>query len=309
MRFRCEPSPAAAGAECAVAADCHIHTALDGADWRAAFARHRESPDETGVRAVLARYAQAGVTYLRDGGDKFGASLLAARLAPEYGIEYASPAFPLFEKGNAGGFLGRAFEGRAGFEELLEQAQAAGAAFAKLLLSGINDFTRYGAFEGHALDAPLMRFMVERAHAAGLPVMAHVNGADAVLAAACAGVDSVEHGFYLDERALDAMRETGCVWVPTFAPVAVLVGGGVYPDAVLNGMLAHHARMLRHAVERGCAVALGSDAGAGGAAHVHASQVEARSFADALGSDWRAAAAHGCGVVRERFSSHSSVSL
>ena len=75
-------------------ADHHIHIILDGADWRAAIAAHRGGPNEAVIRQRLQAYQAAGVTYLRDGGDRWGVCLLAAQLAPEYGIRYAAPVRP-----------------------------------------------------------------------------------------------------------------------------------------------------------------------------------------------------------------------
>ena len=76
-------------------ADHHIHIILDGADWRAAIAAHRGGPNEAVIRQRLQAYQAAGVTYLRDGGDRWGVCLLAAQLAPEYGIRYAAPGAPI----------------------------------------------------------------------------------------------------------------------------------------------------------------------------------------------------------------------
>ena len=58
-------------------ADHHIHIILDGADWRAAIAAHRGGPNEAVIRQRLQAYQAAGVTYLRDGGDRWGVCLLA----------------------------------------------------------------------------------------------------------------------------------------------------------------------------------------------------------------------------------------
>ena len=49
----------------------------------------------------------------------------------------------------------------------------------------------------------------------GMAVMAHVNGADAVRAAALAGADSAEHGKLYRPGPHHAMKEKGTVWVPT----------------------------------------------------------------------------------------------
>src|SRR5699024_133928 len=90
--------------------DCHIHMILDGVDYRAAFARHRTAPDEALIRRRLADYAARGVTFLRDGGDRWGVGLRAKALAGAYGIDYRSPAFNICRAGHYGSFLGRTFE-------------------------------------------------------------------------------------------------------------------------------------------------------------------------------------------------------
>ena len=75
--------------------DCHIHMVLDGVNWRESIARHKAAPQEALIRKTLAQYQALGYTYLRDGGDRWGAGALAAKLAPEYGIRYRTPCRPL----------------------------------------------------------------------------------------------------------------------------------------------------------------------------------------------------------------------
>ena len=61
-----------------------MHMVLDGADWKAAIHRHVQQPDEGWIRNVLETYRQLGFTYLRDGGDRWGAGAKARELAGEY---------------------------------------------------------------------------------------------------------------------------------------------------------------------------------------------------------------------------------
>ena len=51
--------------------ECHAHALMDGADFRAARARHRNGVDEPAVRACLAALEAVGVTYVRDGGEQW----------------------------------------------------------------------------------------------------------------------------------------------------------------------------------------------------------------------------------------------
>ena len=80
---------------------------LDGADWKAAIAAHRERPDEALIRSRLARYRDLGFSYLRDGGDRWGVGKRARELASEYGIRYRIPLAPLCKAGHYGRNIGR----------------------------------------------------------------------------------------------------------------------------------------------------------------------------------------------------------
>ena len=90
--------------------DCHIHMVLDGVYYKDAISAHRGHVRDDLIREKLSDYACAGIEYLRDGGDAFGVCERARQLAPEYGIEYRIPVFPLCLKGRYGGFIGRPFE-------------------------------------------------------------------------------------------------------------------------------------------------------------------------------------------------------
>jgi imidazolonepropionase-like amidohydrolase len=134
--------------------------------------------------------------------------------------------------------------------------------FIKLMLSGIMDFNRYGVVTSQPLTAGQIRELIEIAHGEGFSVMAHVNGAKTILAALEAGVDSVEHGAYMDDEAIRAMAQSDATWVPTLSAVGNLIGSGRYPDEVLTGILDEQLRNIAECVRLGGAVALGSDAGA-----------------------------------------------
>ena len=90
--------------------DLHIHMILDGVYYRAAIDAQKEHPLDGLVRARLSDYQARGVCLLRDGGDAWGVSLRARELAGEYGIDYRSPAFPIYRRGHYGAFIGRGFE-------------------------------------------------------------------------------------------------------------------------------------------------------------------------------------------------------
>src|SRR5271154_551479 len=60
-----------------------------------------------------------------------------------------------------------------------------------------------------------MKTIVEEAHRLGRKVAAHAHGAQAILWASEAGVDSIEHGSYIDDAAIAEMKKNGTYLVPT----------------------------------------------------------------------------------------------
>ncbi len=242
--------------------DCHIHMVLDGVYWKDAIARHRAGVREDWVRRTLSAYRQRGITYLRDGGDRWGVCSLAARLAPEYGIRYRIPGAPIHKNGHYGGFIGRGFDTMADYRALVEDARHSGADFIKIMISGLMDFDRLGVLTDVPLTPEEIREMIAIAHGEGFSVMAHANGDATVAAAIASGVDSVEHGAYLGQETLHRLAESRTVWVPTLVTFGNLIGCGRFPDAVLKPLLEGALENVRTAAALGALIAPGSDAGA-----------------------------------------------
>ena len=247
--------------------DVHMHMILDGQDWRAAIGRHREGPDETFIHRVLNCYRDAGYTYLRDGGDRWGAGKRARELAASYGITYRTPLANLCKRGHYGAFIGKTYVNIKEYADLVRQTRAEGGDFIKIMISGLMDFDRFGVLTEEGLPAKEIWELVHIAHAEGFAVMAHANGARTVEAAAAAGVDSVEHGAYLDGDALAAMKENGTVWVPTISTVGNLRGKGRFDEAAVCRIFDSAAENIRRFAEMGGLIGCGSDAGAWAVPH------------------------------------------
>ena len=245
-------------------ADCHMHMVLDGMDWKASIAR---GVDDGFIRTALDRYRTLGYTYLRDGGDRWGVGARARQLAPEYGITYRSPLSPLCKEGCYGSFIGTAWATMKEYAALVAAQKQAGADFVKIMISGLMDFDRFGILTQPGLPAHEIRELIHIAHSEGMAVMAHCNGAETAIAAAEAGVDSVEHGAYLNEEALAAMAESGCIWVPTVSTVGNLLGKGRFDDRAVAAILESLLGNISTFAAMGGTVAAGSDAGAWAVPH------------------------------------------
>lgn len=280
-------------------ADCHVHIVLDGANWRDAINRHREEPEESWVRQILGTYRRLGFAYLRDGGDRWGVCALAKAIAPEYGIRYRMPLAPLYARGHYGGFIGEGFDTLEKYRALVAQHKREGADFIKIMISGLMDFDRFGVLTEDGLSPDTIRALVDIPHQAGLRVMAHANGARQVIAAAEMGVDSVEHGAYLNREALEAMKEGGTVWVPTLSTIGNLRGTGRFQEAAVEKILSSAMENVAAFAQMGGILAPGTDAGAW--AVPHGSLTEYTLLREALGENADTVLTRGTEKLIERF--------
>ena len=279
--------------------DCHIHMVLDGADWKAAIARHKQSVDESWIHRILARYQELGFTWLRDGGDRWGVGKRARDLAGEYGITYRTPLSPMCKAGHYGGFIGEKYENLRQYAELVVKNRENGADFIKIMISGLMDFDRFGVLTEDGLEPAEIRELIHIAHEEGMAVMAHANGAGIVKAAAEAGVDSIEHGAYLDAEALHAMAENGTVWVPTLSTIGNLRGRGRFEETAVERILESAMENVRLFAAMGGLLAPGTDAGAWSVPH--GSLTEYGLLKAALGDAAQEALDRGIRVIQQKF--------
>lgn len=262
--------------------ECHAHIIMDGVNYRRAVDMHKNGPDDQIIKAHLKAYQDKGITFVRDGGDALGVSLRAKEIAPEYGIDYRTPVFAIHKEGHYGSIVGKSFATMREFHDRVLEAKKAGADFIKIMTTGIMDFNAHGAVTGTPLDAAEVKEMVHIAHEEGMNVMSHTNGDYGVQAAVEAGVDSLEHGNYMNEDSLAMLAQSHTVWVPTLVTVRNLMGDGRYEDEVLWPIIETANENVRKAFQLGVKVALGSDAGAYRVLHGQGIQDEMDSFAEIL---------------------------
>lgn len=267
--------------------ECHAHIIMDGVNYRRAVDMHKNGPDDQIIKAHLKAYQDKGITFVRDGGDALGVSLRAKEIAPEYGIDYRTPVFAIHKEGHYGSIVGKSFATMREFHDRVLEAKKAGADFIKIMTTGIMDFNAHGAVTGTPLDAAEVKEMVHIAHEEGMNVMSHTNGDYGVQAAVEAGVDSLEHGNYMNEDSLAMLAQSHTVWVPTLVTVRNLMGDGRYEDEVLWSIIESAKENVRKAFQLGIKVAPGSDAGAYRVLHGQGIQDEMDSFVEFLEEEKR----------------------
>ena len=119
-----------------------------------------------------------------------------------------------------------------------------------------------------SVDAPQgtqaeMDALVDEAHRLGKRTAAHAHGAAGAKVAIRAGIDSIEHGSFLDDEALRMMKERGTYFVPT-AMAAEYSGRRARkfpPEIQVKAKAAaeSHSNALRTAIRAGVKIAFGTD--------------------------------------------------
>jgi imidazolonepropionase-like amidohydrolase len=108
--------------------------------------------------------------------------------------------------------------------------------------------------------------LVSEAHALRRKTAAHAHGATGAKIAIRAGIDSIEHGSFLDDEALELMKSRGTYYVPTMMAIEGLkerLSDGYVPPAIAVKARQATAALdatVRKAIARGVKIAVGTDA-------------------------------------------------
>lgn len=263
----------------------HAHIFMNARNYREAVRQQENGVDEEVIHRHFKAYQDKGISFVRDGGDFLHVSQKAKELSGSYGIDYRTPAFAIHHNGHYGKIVGRGFDTLKEYATLVREVKACGGDFIKIMTTGIMDFDTDGSVTESALPFSEVKEMVHIAHEEGFSVMAHTNGARAVREAAVAGADSIEHGNYVDEEAMWAMKENKTVWVPTITVVKNMIGCGRFSDEVLEKIWETGSRNIQRGYEIGVQLALGSDAGAYLVPHGQGIKDEWECFQEILGKN------------------------
>jgi imidazolonepropionase-like amidohydrolase len=234
--------------------DAHAHLRLGGAP-------------EANLAAVLA----AGVAAVRDLGHR--PSLPTPRGGKDDPPWVVSSGPGLGAAGEGGCWLAQSLAGAEALASAAWERAQAGVGVVKLFVSGLLDFDQVGGvLHPMALNPAEIAAATRAAQEAGLPVAAHANGPAAVAACLAAGVDSIEHGFFMGRDLLERLARQGTAWIPTCAAVAAhaLDPEGRHGPRVrenLRQILAGQLEALRRAEVLGVNLVLGTDAGSYGLEH------------------------------------------
>jgi imidazolonepropionase-like amidohydrolase len=266
--------------------DVHVHlTGTSGEPWYSGFTQKRSVPYSATVGLTHAlEMARGGFTTVRDlGGDT--SAVIAVRDAVAEG-RFPGPRIKVSGEplsiigGHADAATALPPELAAAINEAhlnpsvctgVEECQkvvrglaAAGVDVIKIMATGgVLDPGAMG-LEQHFTDAEL-KGIIDMAHAMHLKTAAHAHGAKGILAATNAGIDSIEHGTFLDEAGAKAMKAHGTYFSATllaFSGVERLLGTGKLTpemEAKTRQTLGVWGHGLNLAYRNGVKIALGTD--------------------------------------------------
>jgi imidazolonepropionase-like amidohydrolase len=254
--------------------EAHSHLFLDGGqlDFTVRNDYLNASGEEmlTVARDNIAANLAAGVTLVVDAGDRYGVNHRSRLEAGRVTVRSAGTA--LRRPGRYGGFMAREVTTGEEISRAISEISAS-ADDLKVILTGIIDF-KAGVVKGEPqFDREELRSIVLQARECGLRTFVHCSGIAGLEVAAAAGVDSIEHGFFMNRDILKAMADKSISWVPTFSPVHFqwqhpeIAGWDGQTVANLRRILDSHLEHVALANDMGVPLVAGSDAGSHGVRH------------------------------------------
>jgi len=250
--------------------DAHVHLCVDGSP-DPITSLLRESIPQTTLKAAdhARRTLEAGVTTVRDMGGKDYIDL-AIRDGIESGM-LPGPRMLCSGKlicmtGGHGWQFGREANGVDDVRAAVREQLKAGADLIKLMATG--GIMTKGVEPGSTqLTLEELIAGVEEAKKAGRRTATHAQGSEGIKNALWAGVNSIEHGIFLDDEAIDLILEMKAFLVPTLcAPYHIIRAGvkkGVPAFAVekSKAVMKSHWESVRKAHRARIPIAMGTDAG------------------------------------------------
>jgi len=107
-----------------------------------------------------------------------------------------------------------------------------------------------------------LEIIVEEAHRQKVKVAAHAHGTEGIIAAAKAGVDSIEHGSMLNREVIQVLKDNGTYLVPTLYQWFLEYDLPPEIDAKNEFVKSFVGQSVRDAIKAGVKIAFGTDAGA-----------------------------------------------
>jgi imidazolonepropionase-like amidohydrolase len=265
--------------------DCHTHLSFESSDDynQSTLNRLRRDVAETAIRATVnaRRTLMAGFTTVRDVGSSDFVDVGLRNAIRDGTIPGPRMLVAVHMLGARGGHAdgsGFAYK-RVGDEPSIERGIASGPEqfrdAVRFVVKYGADVVKVGATGGvlslsDEVDTPQvtqaeMDALVDEAHRLHKRAAAHAHGVTGAKEAIRAGIDSIEHGSFLDDEGLRMMKERGTWLVPTLLAGEYASGRAVprhYPPEIAakaQAAVGQRSAMFRNALKVGVKIAFGTD--------------------------------------------------
>ena len=250
-------------------ADCHVHLVYTGGpDPNAQM--NKQGPAQITLTALENAQAslRGGVTALRDCGGKdyleFGVRDAIARgVFPGPAIRASGRIICM--TGGHGNRIGRVADGCEEVVKAVREQVHAGCDLVKIMATGGVMTPGVSPMDAHYSYAE-MKAGVHEAKRFRKSTASHAQGTEGILNAVRAGIDSIEHGIFMDEECLREMLEARTYLVPTIAAVRNIVANAdngipAYAVEKARAVEQRHRESIQMYYKAGGRIAMGTDAG------------------------------------------------
>jgi imidazolonepropionase-like amidohydrolase len=255
--------------------DLHVHMMWDGSI-NPVQTTESEGYEQMLIRSVenMKHYLNNGITTVRDVGSIDDISLHVAKAIRRgliNGPEVIACGKTLTMTGGHDPFWARFVDGKDEALRGVREQIYKGAKVIKVSATG----GVYGRSEGEDASHSELRLeeltvICKEAHRFGLKVASHAIGREGILNSILAGVDTIEHGHYMDEELLTLMEQHKVAWHPTlyvYRQVAKQKGVPEYAQKKAVEIVKIHNEAFKNFYHRNILIGAGSDAGSPGVSH------------------------------------------
>lgn len=248
--------------------DCHVHLCYAG-EPNPGRAVEDMLPGQITVRALS--HAQAsmrgGITAVRDCG---GVNYLefavrdACNAGTFLGPSIRAAGRMICMTGGHGNRFGRVADGIDEVVKAVREQVHAGSDLIKIMATGGVMTPGVNPEDAH-YSAEEIAAGIHEGHRFHKTCASHAQGTEGILNAVRGGIDSIEHGIFMNEQCVEEMLEAGTYLVPTIAALQnILAGADKVPEYVIEKtrrVSEAHERSFKMYYEAGGKIAMGTDAG------------------------------------------------
>lgn len=252
--------------------DCHVHM-LSGAEGNPGIVLDKMSPGDIVMRGFMhmQQTLQGGITAVRDCGGKDYLEFSvrdACNSGRQLGPTIMAAGRMICMTGGHGNRSGRVADGVDEVVKAVREQVHAGSDLIKIMATGGVMTPGVNPEDAH-YSAEEMAAGIHEGHRFHKHCASHAQGAEGIMNAVKGGIDSIEHGIFMDDECIEEMLKRGTWLVPTLAAVKNILRGhedgepGI-PDYVVEKskrVYSRHQESFKLYYKAGGKIAMGTDSG------------------------------------------------